>query len=125
MNIFEYATREKIRFPFRGQCSVEDLWDLSVTQLDLIYKDLNSQLKAASEESLLRVKNIANKELEVKVEIVKYIVKTKLEENNAKIKEKEKKEQKQKILEILASKKDETLQNKTQEELQAMLKELE
>lgn len=125
MNIFEYATREKVRFSFRGQLSVEDLWDLNPSQLDTIYKDLNSQLKKASEESLLQVKTIADKQLEVKIEIVKYIVKVKLEESEAKLKAKLNKERRQKIMEVLAAKEDQSLQNKSPEELQAMLNDLE
>lgn len=40
-NIFEFATRNKVRFSFKGLISVEDLWDLSLTNLDSIYKELN------------------------------------------------------------------------------------
>ena len=42
--IFEYATRNKIRFPFKGMISVEDLWELTPTNLDTIYKTLNKQV---------------------------------------------------------------------------------
>lgn len=35
-NIFEKATKEKYRFPFKGQVSVEDLWDLKLQDLDSI-----------------------------------------------------------------------------------------
>ena len=44
-NMFEVATREKMRFPFKGMISVEDLWDLSVQNLDKVFKTLNSQRK--------------------------------------------------------------------------------
>ena len=53
MNIFERATRMSLRFNFKGLISVEDLWDLSLQDLDSIYKILNSKLKQSSEESLL------------------------------------------------------------------------
>ena len=45
MSIFEKATRGKMRFQFKGLVSVEDLWDLSVQDLDKIFKSLNSQKK--------------------------------------------------------------------------------
>lgn len=122
--MFESAVREKVRFSFRGLISVEDVWDLPLEDLDSIFKTLNSELKQASEESLLNTKTKENKELELKIEIIKYVVKTKLEEEKAKLEAKEKKEQKQKILEILASKKEEGLQNKSIEELESMLEDL-
>lgn len=125
MNIFEVATRKKFRFPFKGLVSVEDLWDLSVQNLDLVFKTLNSELKKTQEESLLNTKAKEDKELEQKVEIVKHIVNVKLEEENMRLKAKEQKEQKQKIMEILLAKQDETLHNKSVDELKAMLAELE
>lgn len=122
--MFEVATRSKMRFPFRGMITVEDLWDLSLENLDAIFKNLNSQLKQVKEESLLSTKTKEDKELEVKIEIVKYIVNVKLEERESKLKEKAQKEQKQKIMEVLSAKQDEDLQNKSIDELQAMLSEL-
>lgn len=124
MNIFEVAVKEKYRFNYRGVITVEDLWDLSVKSLDVIFKDLNSQAKKTNEESLLSVRDNKDTELENKIEIVKYIVKEKLEEQTAKTIEKEKREQKQKIMEILATKQEQSLQNKSEEELLKMLEEL-
>ena len=123
-NKFEVATRSKMRFPFRGLISVEDLWDLSVTNLDSIFKELNSQLKQVQEESLLDTKTKEDKELDTKIEIIKHVVKVKLEEQEQLKNLREKKEQKQKILEILSTKQNESLQNKSEEELKAMLEEL-
>lgn len=123
-NIFEVAVRGKFRFPFKGLISVEDLFDLSVENLDSIFKTLNSQLKQVQEESLLNTKTKEDKELDTKIEIVKYIVNVKLEERELRNKVKEKKEQKQKILEILSNKQEESLQNKSVDELQKMLEEL-
>lgn len=122
--MFEIATRKKFRFPFRGVISVEDLWVLPVEDLDSIFKVLNSQLKEVKEESLLKAKTKANKELETKIEIIKHIVATKLEEENKRLKTKEQKEKKQKILDIIETKQDESLQTKSIDELKRMLDEL-
>lgn len=124
VNIFEVAVREKFRFPFKGMIGVEDLWDLSVTNLDTIFKALNSQLKQVKEESLLDTKTQQDQELDTKIEIIKHIVNVKREEENMRLKAKEQREQKQKIMEILANKQDESLQNKSIEELTAMLNQL-
>jgi hypothetical protein len=123
--MFEMAVRSKMRFSFKGVLSVEDLWDLNVQNLDTIYKSLNAQVKQAQEESLLTEKTKEDKELEVKIEIVKYIVSVKKAEAQAKLEEKQKREKKQQILELLAMKENQELQNKSPEELKAMLQELE
>lgn len=123
-NMFEIAIRSKFRFPFKGMVSIEDLFDLNVRDLDSIFKSLNSQLKQVKEESLLDVKTKQDEELDLKIEIVKYIVKVKQEEENSRLLAKAKKEQKQKIMEILSAKQDADLQNKSVEDLTKMLTEL-
>ena len=123
-NIFEYATRNKVRFPYKGSISVEDLWDLGVTELDKIYKTLNAQVKQSQEESLLMVKNETDVLLETQIEIVKYIVTVKLAEREALAKAADKAAQKQKIMSIIAKKQDESLENSSIEDLQKMLDEL-
>ena len=125
VNIFEVAVRTKMRFPFKGISSVEDLWDCSVRDLDSIYKTLNSELKKVNEESLLDVKTKQDVELDTKIEIIKYIVKVKQEAENMRLKAKEQKEKKQKIMEILATKQESNLQNMSEDELKKMLSELE
>lgn len=124
-NMFEIAVRNKLRFPYKGQISAEDLWDLSVQNLDLIFKTLNSEVKKAKEESLLSTRSKEEEILDLQIEIIKYIVNVKLEEENEQLKAKERKEKKQKIQSILYSKQEQELQNKSAEELQAMLEELE
>lgn len=119
--MFEIATRTKMRFPFRGMVSVEDLWDLSVRDLDSIFKTLNSQVKKSQEESLLTTKTKEDETLFIQIEIVKHIVKTKLDEAEIAKQSKELKEKKQKIMEIIAAKQDESLHNASIDELQAML----
>ena len=123
-NMFEFATRNKMRFPFKGQISVEDLWDLRVEDLDTVFKSLNKQVKQTKEESLLATKTTEDTILDIQIAIVKYIFDVKVQEANARLIEKERKEQKQKIMSILATKQEQELQNKSVEELQKMLDEI-
>lgn len=118
--LFVMATRCKFRFPFKGQISVEDLWDLSVKNLDTIFKALNAEAKQAKEESLLAAKSAADAELEAKIEIIKYIVVVKQEEAKQKATAAANKEQQRRIDVIIAAKQDEALQNMSVEELLAM-----
>lgn len=122
--LFIKATREKMRFPYKGQVTAEDLWDLSITELDKIYKTLNSKKKEVQEDSLLDTKSKEDEELTAQIEIVKYIFTVKQEEKKAAETAKERKEQKQKIMAILANKQDEALHGKSIEELERMLNEL-
>ena len=122
--IFEYATRNKVRFPFKGMISVENLWDLSLTNLDSIYKILNKQVKQSEEESLLSTKASVDTELEVQIAIVKHIVSVKLTEKETAEKASAKKAQKQKIMSIIATKENEALQNSSIDDLKKMLDEL-
>lgn len=123
-NIFEVATRNKYRFPYRGQISVEDIWDLPVTELDKIFKTLNKQVKTSQEESLLETKSKEDEVLETQIEIVRRIVSIKQQESNERLREIERKVQKQRIMEIMANKQDEALKGKSIDELQKMLDEL-
>lgn len=121
-NIFEAATKEKYRFPFKGMISIEDLWDLKLQDLDSVFKSLNKQKKQNDEESLLQVKTAEDQELDNKIQIVKYIVKFKQEEIEERLQAKDKKEYNQKLLELIERKQNEELAGKSIEELQAMLK---
>ena len=123
-NIFEYAVRTKVRFPFKGMISVEDLWDLSLTNLDSIYKTLNKQIKQSEEESLLSVKTSVDTKLETQIAIIKHIVSVKLAEQEAREKAFAKKVQVQKLMSIVAEKEDEALRNSSIDDLKKMLDEL-
>ena len=123
-NLFEFATRNKLRFPYKGNISVEDLWELSIKDLDGVFKTLNSQVKQANEESLLSTKTKEDEVLDIKIEIVKYIFSVKKEETAAKLLEKENKEKRQRLLQIKAQKEDEALMNMSLEELNAELAKL-
>lgn len=121
INLFEMATRKKFRFPFKGMISVEDLWDLSVQNLDTVFKALNAESKQAKEESLLAVKSDEDTILDAKIAIVKHIVNVKQAEAVQRQQAVAMREQKRKLQELIANKQDAELQGKSIEELQAML----
>ena len=119
--MFETALRNKFRFPFKGQITTEDLWDLSLNELDSIYKTLNKEVKARAEESLLTEASTAQTDVDVKIEIIKHIADVKKKELEAKLLEVAKKAEREKVAAILAEKQDEALKNLSVEELKAML----
>ena len=123
--MFESAVRNKYRFPFNGLISVEDLWDLNVEKLDGVFKTLNAQVKTQKEDSLLSTATKSKEEIELenKIEIVKHIVAVKLAEREERAKAKERKEYKQKIMQLIEEKKDKALGDLSIEQLEALLKE--
>jgi CHASE3 domain sensor protein len=120
MELFKLAAKEKYRFPFRGNISVEDLFDLTTSQLDVVYKELKSQVKESSD-SLLKEVSTEDKELKNKIEIVKTIFEDKMTEAAQKEQALAKKQRKERIKELIAQKKDQDLADKSIEELEAML----
>ena len=121
-----FAERNKLRFPYKGSISVEELWDLSLSELDKIYENLTAKKAKQSEgKSLLASKSSQNskeqKTLDAQIAIVEYIFKTKNEEMELAKKAQEEKAKQQKIMELIEKKKNEGLENMSLEELQAML----
>ena len=121
MNLFEMATRNKFRFPYKGMISVEDLWDLGPIQLDTVYKALNREIKKADEVSLVNTDNSEDAELTAKINIVKFIFDVKTNEAAARKIAAENAEKKRRIAEILAQKQEESLMSKSEDELKKML----
>lgn len=122
--LFEKATREKFRFDFKGNCTVEDLWDLSLTNLDTIYRNLKREENAKKEESLLETKSKADETLEAKIEIIKHIVTVKQEEAAKKRNEVARKAEKENLLEIINQKENEAKKSLSIDELKKRVAEL-
>lgn len=123
-NLFEIASRAKYRYVFKGVITTEDLWDLSVQQLNEIFKSLRAEQRKAVEDSLLADPTPEDDILENKIAIIRYIVSVKLDDAKRAGQAKEIADRRQKLLSILEDKQDEELKSKTPEELQAMLDEL-
>lgn len=123
--MFEKATRQKLRFDTqRGLVTVEDLWDLPLTgnvSLNQIAIDLNRELKEAVETtSFVTPAEPADTELQLKFEIVKHVIATRIKERDEAKNSRATEAQRQKILEIIAQKKDAELQNLPIEKLTEM-----
>lgn len=126
MNNFEKATRLRLRFETsRGNLNVEDLWRLPLAELDKLAIALNKQLKESSEESFIKAKSKDNKLLELRFDIVKHIIETLLSEDEEKKKAADKRAKREQLLELIAKKKNQELEGKNLEELEAELTKLE
>lgn len=123
MNLFEIASREKYRFPYKGLISVEDLWDLTLPQLDGVYKALSKEVKTQGEDSLM-AEAITDKKLSNMIEIVKYIFSVKQQEADARKTAAENKRKRERIAEVLAQKEDEALHNMSADELKKLMTDL-
>lgn len=122
--MFEQAVRMKLRFPYKGVCTVEDLWDLNLTNLDGLYKTLRIRQKGSEEESLLKTKTVEDEVLSLQIELVKYVVETKQAEAAAKRDDTARRAEKKRLSEILASKQEKALENLSEEELRKRIEAL-
>jgi len=122
--MFEKASRYKLRFEYRGLISTEDLWDLSLENLDTIYQSLSRKLRESQEDSLLVKETATNEALTLKVNIIKHIVEVRLTERKAREDELYKTSRKERLLAILADKQDEELKGKSVDELTALINSL-
>lgn len=126
MNIFEQATRMRIRFETSvGHISVEDLWSLPLTNqhskanLDEIAIGLDRALKDAGTTSFVKPSTTSNARLQLSFDIVKHIIDVKVAERDAAETRQANADKKQRLLSILESKELEALSSKSVDELRA------
>ncbi|HIC4115718.1 TPA: hypothetical protein ACW4JH_000141 [Salmonella enterica] len=123
--MFDKATRMKLRFESnKGLLSVEQVWDLSLTALNEMAKGLSRQVKAAEtdEEDFIGTKSNVDSELQLRFDVVKHIIGVKLKERDDSRDAAERKANNQIILELIQRKKQQELESKSVEELEALLK---
>lgn len=130
-NIFEYATRNKLRFPsIRGELTVEQLWDVPLRarddfNLNSIAKNVNKAFKDVSEENFVETsKTVEHTRREAALETVKYVIETKIAEEKAAATRAEKRQEKEKLLSILAEKQAGKLSEMSENELKTRIAEL-
>jgi hypothetical protein len=133
--MFEQASRFKLRFDSpKGLLTTEDLWDLPLTSpsgnrahLDAIAMSLYRQTRDAAEVVSFvnpTAESREKSELELRLAIVKHVIDVKLAERDALQAAAERRDKKQRLLELIARKQDEELSSKPIEELQALVNSL-
>jgi len=128
-DIYKFAAQNDLRFPsIRGDLTVENLFHMplkspSTFDLDTVAREVNSKLKDMSEESFVEDKAADPKKnrLEVSLEIVKDVIKTKQAENAAKVARMQRSVERRKILDAIGAKKDEKLSQSSLEDLEKQL----
>jgi DNA-binding transcriptional regulator YhcF (GntR family) len=125
VNIFEYATRNKLRVPSaRGELTTEQLWDVPLRSrddfnLNAVAKTASKAWKDLSEESFVETaRTPEHTRRETALEVVKYVIDAKLAEEVAAKKRADNKVEKEKLLAILAEKQDGKLSELSEKELQ-------
>ena len=131
MNIFEQASRLKLRFPsVRGELTTEQLWDMPLTSkndfnLDRVARTVNSELKAMDEESFVDTSsNPAKRLAELKLEIVKVVIADRQDANARSLQAASRAEERQRLLAALAKKDDQALNEMSADDIKKRLNEL-
>lgn len=118
---FKQASRIGLRFnTTKGQLTVEQLWHLSLTELDTLAVRLEKECESAKSKSFLDVKKESDKETKLAFDIVLDILETKVAEKELALNAKKTKDFNQKIDNLIAEKQEEGLKGKSIEELEAM-----
>jgi hypothetical protein len=130
-SMFEVATRKKLRFDStRGLLTVEQLWDVPLRSrddfnLDTVAKAANKALKDVSEESFVSTRRSPQQgQLELALDIVKYVIETKLSEEDAAKNRADAAKEKEKLLNILAQKEDEELAGLSKKQIENRIRAL-
>lgn len=126
--MYKQAVMLKLRFVTpKGLLTVEQLFDLSMTDLSTTIKNVNALIKKeqATDDELSFLEGVDTTETQnsLRFRILKDVYLTKKDARDAAALDFEKKQRNQRIAEIIAKKKDEALENKSIEELEKMLEE--
>ena len=127
--MYKFAAQNRLRFPSnRGDLTVENLFDLPLKatngfDLNSVAQAINTELKTTGEESFVEdvTDDPRRKALAMSLEIVKDVIKTKQEENAARLNKMNKANERRKILDAMSAKQDQALSAASLEDLQKQL----
>lgn len=126
--LFEKALKKGFRFKTsKGNLTTEDLWIIPLQStdginLDDIAKNLHKKLKESEEESFVTERNPYVEFNEKKLELVKYIIKVRLDDIEKSKQKQVNRTKNEKIDKIIERKKEAALENMSIEELEKLKK---
>lgn len=122
------AARKQYRFPSnRNELSFEQLWQLPLVSangfdLNTVAVEINRSLKALTEESFVNTKPTPGKaDTENKLELVKFVIATKQEEQDKARRRADKAAEREKFVQLLAKQEDAELEKLSADEIRAKL----
>lgn len=120
--MYKEALQKKLRFKTnKGMVTTEDLFDLSLQNLNTLAIMLDKKISEAPKKSFIEELPAEENDDELRFSIVKDVINIKLKARKDNIDKAQADAQKKRILEILAKRNDEELEKKSTEELRAML----
>ena len=123
--MYKSAERLKLRFPTnKGLLAAEQLWDLSMSDLTSAIKDVKKILKKDNDDDLsfLEDSKVVDVQNQLRFDILKDVYVTKKSELEELRAAAENKAHNQKILTLIAEKKDNSLKEMSVEDLEKLLK---
>lgn len=120
--MYKEALQKKLRFKTnKGMISTEDLFDLSLHNLDTLALMLDKKISEAPKKSFIEDLPAEENDDELRFSIVKDIINVKLKARKDNINRAQIDARNKRIAELIAKKEDEALENKSIEELRAMI----
>lgn len=120
MELFAKATKHRLRFSIgKGTITTEDLWQISMVELDKLAVRLHKDLEAQETGSFLNPKKRDDK-AQLHFDVVKYVLDQRLEGAQRAEKAAVTRAKNERIDQIIQRKKDEELENMSVEELEKL-----
>lgn len=120
--MYKEALQKKLRFKTnKGMITTEDLFDLSLQNLNTLAIMLDKKISEAPKESFIEELPAEESDDELRFNIVKDVINIKLKARKDNINRAQIDARNKRIAELIAKKEDEALENKSIEELRAMI----
>ncbi len=123
MENFKQATKEKLRFQTaKGLLSTEQLWDLSLADLDNLAIELQEKYEESGKKSFLVKRSVKDKTAKLRFDVVLDVLQTKSDEMEEAKQKAEDKKHNEEIMQLIVEKQKEGLKGKSIKQLESMLR---